>query len=161
MVLTWLKSRWGVSLAGLLLSGLIGLTVGLGGFTFWYGQGLSYFSNDPASCANCHVMNDHLESWQKSSHHAVATCNDCHVPHNFVGKWLSKATNGFWHSKGFTLMDFPEPIRIKPGNAAILQNNCVKCHAEVVHDVTTLGSAGDVGNACVRCHASVGHGPTR
>src|SRR5262245_14163155 len=129
MSLSWLRARWGVSASGLLLSGLVGVTLGLGGFTFWYGEGLSYFSSDPKGCANCHVMNDHYDSWQKASHHTVATCNDCHVPHDFVGKWVSKGVNGFWHSKGFTLMDFHDPIRIKPHNAAVLQANCIGCHA--------------------------------
>jgi cytochrome c nitrite reductase small subunit len=106
-------------------------------------------------------MREHHESWQKASHHAAATCNDCHVPHDFLGKWLSKAENGFWHSKGFTLQDFHEPIRIKPGNAAILQANCIGCHQDVVHEISTLGSAGAVDNSCVRCHQTVGHGPAR
>lgn len=153
--------RRGATWPGLLLAGMVGVALGTCGYTFVYGEGFSYFSNDPQTCANCHVMNDHLDSWQKSSHHAVATCNDCHVPHDFFGKWLTKADNGFWHSWGFTFQDFHEPIRIKPRNAAVLQANCVACHADLVHDVTTLGSAGHVENACVRCHASVGHGPTR
>jgi cytochrome c nitrite reductase small subunit len=54
-----------------------------------------------------------------------------------------------------------EPIRIKPGNARVLQDNCVACHRDMTHDVVGLGSAGDVSNACVRCHRSVGHGANR
>ena len=156
-----LSPRRGASWAGLLLSGLVGVALGLGVYTFWFGEGLSYFSNDPRACANCHIMNDQLSSWQKASHHAFATCNDCHVPHDFLGKWLTKAENGFWHSKGFTLQDFHEPIRITPRNARVLQANCIGCHEDFVHDVATLGSAGDASNTCVRCHASVGHGPAR
>lgn len=153
--------RWGLSWPSAFLAGILGLTAGLGGYTFWYGEGLSYFSSDPKACANCHIMRDHLDSWQKSSHHSHATCNDCHVPHDFVGKWLSKAYNGFWHSKGFTLQDFHEPIRIKPVNSTALQANCVDCHQGVVHDIVKLGSAGQVGNECVHCHPAVGHGPVR
>lgn len=153
--------RRGVTWAGLLVSSLAGVALGLSAYTFYFGEGGSYFSNDPKTCANCHVMNDHLDSWQKSSHHAHATCNDCHVPHDLVGKLITKADNGFWHSKGFTFQDFHEPIRIKPRNAAVLQANCIECHQAFVHEATTLGSAGDVSNACVRCHASVGHGPQR
>lgn len=154
-------SGWRPSRLGMVASGMLGATLGLGIYTFWYGEGLSYFSNDPRACANCHIMRDHLDSWQKASHHAVATCNDCHVPHDFFGKWLSKAANGFWHSKGFTLQDFPEPIRIKPANAQALQQNCIGCHEQIVHDIRMLGSAGQDENQCVRCHAAVGHGPPR
>jgi len=138
---------------------LVGVLLGLGAYTFTYAGGSAYLGNDPQTCANCHVMRDHLDSWQKASHHGVATCNDCHVPQEFLPKWISKAENGFWHSRGFTLQDFQEPIRIKPKNAQVLQDNCIKCHQGLLHEVTTFGSAGDVTNGCVRCHASVGHGP--
>ena len=83
-----------------------------------YGEGLSYFSTDPRACKNCHVMNDQYASWSRGPHHAVARCVDCHLPHEFVPKYLAKADNGYRHSKGFTFMDFHEPIMIKPRNAA-------------------------------------------
>ena len=35
---------------------LLGVVVGLGTYTFVYAKGYSYLSNDPAACANCHVM---------------------------------------------------------------------------------------------------------
>ena len=149
-------SRWTV-----LLCACIGIVVGLGGYTFWYGQGASYFSSDPQACVNCHIMRDAYDGWQHASHHGHAKCVDCHLPANFVGKYVAKAENGFWHSKGFTLQDFPEPIRIKPKNAAILQANCVRCHCELVGDLTAHGSFADGSNTCVHCHLSVGHGPPR
>lgn len=33
-----------------------GLAVGVGGYTFVYARGASYLTNDPAACANCHVI---------------------------------------------------------------------------------------------------------
>ena len=149
------------SLGIAILCVLFGVIVGLGSYTFVYAEGGSYFSNDPKACVNCHVMRDAYDGWQKASHHAVAVCNDCHVPHAVVPKLLAKAENGFWHSKGFTLQDFPEPIRIKPRNARILQANCIGCHQETVSEIVAHGSAGDADNNCVRCHAAVGHGPPR
>lgn len=138
-----------------LLSILLGILAGSGGYTAWYAEGASYVSNDPDACVNCHIMREHHDGWQKASHHAHATCNDCHVPPDFVGKWTSKARNGFVHSKGFTLQDFPEPIRIRPGNREILIDNCVRCHAEFVSAIHP-----DTAD-CVRCHGSVGHGAPR
>jgi cytochrome c nitrite reductase small subunit len=149
--------RWPLAL----LCVLLGAVAGLGAYTFSYAEGWSYFSPDPAACANCHIMRDEYDGWQKASHHTVAVCNDCHTPHDFIGKYTTKATNGYHHSKGFTFQNFHEPIRIKPGNSAVLQANCITCHAGVVDDITHLGSAGDASNACVRCHAAVGHGPVR
>ncbi len=151
----------GVSWWGAALAAVAGLAAGLGAYTFWYAEGLSYFSSSPSACANCHIMHEQYDGWMKSSHHAAATCNDCHVPHDLVGKYMSKASNGFWHSKHFTLNDFHEPIRIKPHNGAVLQANCIHCHENAVHDIVHHGSAGDASNACVRCHANVGHGPSR
>jgi len=37
---------------------LVGALTGLGAFTFRYAQGLSYLSNDPKACTNCHIMNE-------------------------------------------------------------------------------------------------------
>ena len=37
---------------------LLGVAGGLGFYAFDYGEGLSYFSEDPRACANCHIMND-------------------------------------------------------------------------------------------------------
>ncbi|MET0406683.1 MAG: NapC/NirT family cytochrome c, partial [Cystobacter sp.] len=94
---------------GLVLSVVIGAAVGMGGFTFAYAKGASYLTDDPAACANCHVMNDQYAGWIKSSHHTVAVCNDCHTPHGFFGKYMSKALNGWHHSVAFTSGDFHEP----------------------------------------------------
>lgn len=145
----------------LLLAILTGALFGIGGYTFWYGQGFSYLSNDPRACVNCHIMNEHYDGWLKSSHHAVATCNDCHTPHAWIPKLVTKAENGFWHSKGFTLQDFPEPIRIRPHNKHLLNNNCRACHQELVSEVIVTHGHDESRLDCIRCHASVGHGPTR
>ena len=152
---------WGLHGPTVLLMILVGGVGGLGLYTFWYAEGASYFSSDPRACMNCHIMREHYDSWQRSSHHANATCNDCHVPHDLIGKYVSKAENGFWHSKGFTLQDFPEPIRIKPKNARILQENCIACHQAAVGHLVGHGEFADGSNNCVRCHVAVGHGPPR
>jgi cytochrome c nitrite reductase small subunit len=140
---------------------LVGALVATAGYTFWYGQGFAYLSNDPAACKNCHIMNDQYDGWLKSSHHAVATCNDCHTPHTLVRKYLTKAENGFRHSKGFTLQDFPEPIRIRPHNRQLLNENCQECHHEFVSEVVAAHAADDTRFDCIRCHLSSGHGPAR
>ncbi len=141
------------------LSASLGLLIGLGGYTFYYAEGAAYLSNDPAVCANCHIMREQYDGWQKASHHTAATCNDCHVPHALIPKYLSKMQNGFWHSKGFTLQDFHEPIRIKPHNRTILQENCVGCHADLVSEIATQAGSEEQMVDCVKCHAGVGHGP--
>jgi cytochrome c nitrite reductase small subunit len=144
---------------GLLLLGAAcaGILLGLGGATFRYAEGASYLSADPAACANCHIMQSQYDSWQKASHHTAAVCVDCHLPADFFGKYLAKGVNGWNHSRGFTLQDFPEPIRITPHNAAILQANCVRCHDALAHGLGPW-EGGSRGDGCVHCHGSVGHG---
>ena len=80
----------------------IGLSAGIGGYTFVYARGASYLTNDPAACMNCHVMREQYDGWIKSSHRSVAVCNDCHTPHDLIGKYATKSQNGFWHSFYFT-----------------------------------------------------------
>ena len=77
------------------------------------------------------------------------------------GRLLFKAEDGMWHSKGFTLQDFPEPIRIRPASLSVVQANCVHCHHDLVNDVLGHGSAGSEETDCVHCHAALGHGPLR
>jgi cytochrome c nitrite reductase small subunit len=142
-----------LALAAALLAGAV---IGLGAFTFFYGQGASYLSTDPEACINCHIMQDQFDSWIQSSHRPVAGCADCHLPHALVPKYIAKADNGLMHSVAFTLQNFPEPIRIKARNYRIVQDNCVQCHAELVHELlraTVDGSAVE----CIHCHAAVGH----
>lgn len=134
----------------------VAVFVGVGLATFQYAEGSSYLSTDPAACANCHIMQSQLDSWEKSSHAAVAGCIDCHLPHDVVGKYWAKAENGFNHSRAFTFQDFPEPIRLTSKNAAILQESCLHCHADLVHGQIGAPTAG--APRCVQCHASVGHG---
>jgi cytochrome c nitrite reductase small subunit len=142
----------------LVIAALVGVVCGVGIFTFGYAEGGSYFSPDPRACANCHIMNDEYASWSKGPHHAAATCADCHLPHDFIGKYLAKAENGYHHSKAFTLEDFHEPIMIKPKNKAILEQSCLHCHGDFVHDIAVGGRSDTDAVMCVHCHRGVGHG---
>ncbi len=139
---------------------LVGVFVGVGGFTFLYAEGFSYLSDDPEVCVNCHIMQPQYDSWQKASHHTAANCVDCHLPHDFFRKYLAKAENGWHHSKGFTLQDFHEPIMIKGPNAKILQENCLACHADLAHDLVVGVNGFEDEVRCVHCHSDVGHGET-
>lgn len=140
----------------MLIAGSLGLASGIGAFTFGYGHGASYLSNDPTACVNCHVMEPYYDTWQNSSHHHVAVCNDCHLSHHPLGKWVTKADNGFFHSLAFTLENYPEPIRIKPRNRRVTQNACINCHSETVHQMFPATPEQDM-LMCVTCHSDVGH----
>ena len=131
---------------------LAGAAVGLGTYTFVYAKGYSYLSNNPAACANCHVMADYYGAWIKGPHRHAATCNDCHTPHNLFGKYATKAANGFAHSLAFTRGGFPDSIQIKDRSRRVTEEACRACHASIVDAIDTGG-----GLSCIRCHADAGH----
>lgn len=139
-----------------ILAVALGVLGGISAFTVDYGEGLSYLSDDPTACVNCHVMQGHYDAWVNSSHRHVAVCNDCHLPHDFVGKWITKADNGFFHSLAFTTGDFHEPIRIKPRNRRVTQGACIDCHRDLVNHMLPVKRGGPT-LRCVQCHAAVGH----
>jgi len=154
------------------LGAVIGAFVGASAYTAHYAKATSYLSDDPRACVNCHIMNDQYNAWSSSSHHSRATCNDCHVPHDsMLSKYMVKAEHGYRHSKGFTLNDFHEPIRMTPSSRDVVIDNCVRCHDAMTHEIRLAArpdgsSRGDatMGSGavdCLHCHASVAHGSTR
>lgn len=148
------KEPW---MAAVLLVGLaVGVPSGVGGYTFLYARGLSYMTNDPEACANCHVMQSHLDAWRKSSHHSVAVCNDCHTPHSLIPKYLTKGLNGYHHSVAFTLGNFPDNIQITPRNRKVTEDACRYCHSDIVQSIDRFHSEGNT-LSCLQCHESVGH----
>ena len=142
----------------ILLSVALGAMIGLGLFTFYYGEGFSYASKDPQACINCHIMQSQYDSWQKASHHTAASCVQCHLPQNFPDNYISKAVNGYNHSKAFTFQDFHEPIMITQKNSIILQKNCIECHSSITENLAHGSTTDPDEIKCVRCHRSVGHG---
>lgn len=135
----------------------VGLATGLGAFTLVYARGYSYLSNDPGACANCHIMREHFDAWNKSSHKSFATCNDCHTPHDLIGKYTVKARNGFWHSFYFTTGRYPDPLRITEGNREVTAGACRYCHAQIVAAIEHPDAPKSERSNCVRCHEYVGH----
>jgi cytochrome c nitrite reductase small subunit len=97
-------------------------------------------------------MQEQYAAWSRSSHHAVAVCNDCHTPPDLVGKYETKALNGYHHSRAFTLGSYPDVIRITPRNREIARRACDNCHGDLVHAIDRAGTLD-----CLHCHADVGH----
>jgi len=137
---------------------ILGAALGLAGYTFLYAKGYSYLSNNPAACANCHVMNQYYAGWMKGPHRSVATCNDCHTPHDLFGKYTTKAANGFAHSLAFTLGGFPDSIEIKQRSRRVTEGACRNCHAAIVTEIEGADAHRSSQElSCIRCHAGAGH----
>ena len=134
----------------LFLSIAVGMLIGVSGYTFWYGRGYSYLSNNPETCINCHIMRDNFDSWSVSSHRNV-TCNDCHLPHSLVGKYATKIEHGIRHSAAFTFENV-QVIRITPKSLNHVEHNCIRCHEPMVSSILQEKQM-----SCTRCHSGVGH----
>ncbi len=135
---------------------MLGGIVGMGSYTFLYAQGTSYLSDDPRACANCHIMREVYDSWNRSSHKAVAACNDCHTPHtSIIAKYAVKGINGFNHSLAFTMGNFHEPLQITAMNRDVALRNCLSCHAAMTALISHAESSQPTD--CIRCHYRVGH----
>src|SRR5687767_11453608 len=138
-----MSTRAPLGAAAIAASITLGMFAGSGSYTFLAAEGLSYLSDDPKGCVNCHIMREEYDGWRHGSHHAVATCNDCHLPHDsLLGKLWVKSLNGYHHSSAFTFQNFAEPIRIKPGNSKVLEANCRRCHETAIGEITAHGTLG-------------------
>jgi len=144
---------------------LFGLLAGLGGLTLRLARATSYLSDDPITCLNCHVMRPQYATWQRSSHTRVASCNDCHVPHDtFIRHYGFKARDGLRHAFMFTFRLEPQVIRIKPAGAAVVRENCIRCHRQLVEQLpmyrfaAASPRAGAPAQGCIACHAATPHG---
>ena len=140
----------------IILISVSGIVAGMGSFTFIYGKGYAYLSDDPKACLNCHIMRDQYESWNRSSHHHVTTCYSCHAPENIYLKYFNKADNGFVHALKFTTGQFKDPLRIRGHNFRITMQSCMKCHSGVMGSTMHAEALGD-GASCTNCHRDVGH----
>lgn len=120
----------------------------------------AYLGNDASTCNNCHVMDAAYEGWYHGGHRSWATCNDCHTPHDLIPKYFVKAQSGYHHVTAFVFGDIPDAIRAKGSSRDVVQENCIRCHAETVSDIVEgpMAGAADSERYCFECHRSVAHG---
>ncbi len=143
---------------------VLGVLGGLGVLVLYISNAVSYLSNDPRACVNCHVMAPQYATWQRGSHGRATTCNDCHVPHdNILRTYAFKASDGLRHATMFTLRMEPQVIQIKEAGVAVVQENCIRCHSDLVHEVssgslTAMNARAGEGLLCWQCHREVPHG---
>lgn len=146
-----------------LAAAALGVAAGLGALVFRLSEAPSYLPDRPETCVNCHIMRPQFATWRASSHRGAATCNDCHVPHDSQArKYFFKASDGLRHAAIFTLRTEPQVIRIHAAGSAVVQENCLRCHGQIV-DGTPAGRVSftahaSPGRRCVDCHRETPHG---
>ena len=149
--------------------GSIILAVGLFAYVVKASNMMSYLSEDPKVCINCHTMNTQYATWQHSSHRGRATCVECHLPRDsFVDKMIAKSRDGFNHSVAMTFHTYENNIRISDNASKRIQANCISCHREIVSQITENnklyqenGGSAQVDRNCWDCHRKTPHGFTR
>lgn len=143
---------------------VLAVFTGLFLFVFYISNAPSYLSDKPETCVNCHIMAPQYATWNHSSHREHAHCNDCHVPHNnAVNKYYFKAKDGLRHATVFTLRNEPQVIFIKDEGMEVVQDNCVRCHENLITDSKLLRRTDDYDHyrtekKCWECHREVPHG---
>jgi cytochrome c nitrite reductase small subunit len=143
---------------------MVGAIFGLGLYAVYSSRAFSYLSDAPETCVNCHIMAPQYATWQHSSHREVATCNDCHVPHdNIFRTYFFKAMDGARHATMFTLRLEPQNIFIKEAGIGVVQENCVRCHSNLITDSRLLVQTSVFHDKfedrlCWECHREVPHG---
>ena len=143
---------------------MMGAIVGLGFYAFYASKAYSYLSDAPETCVNCHIMAPQYATWQHSSHREHASCNDCHVPQdNIFRTYYFKAMDGARHATMFTLRLEPQNIFIKEAGIGVVQENCVRCHSQLISDAkllvqTELYQHKFEDRLCWECHREVPHG---
>jgi cytochrome c nitrite reductase small subunit len=146
---------------------MLGLLTGISLLIFHASEAHSYISDQPETCINCHVMFPQYASWAKSSHREAATCAECHVPQdNIFSKYYVKGTDGMRHAYVFTSRTEPQVIRIKQRGINVVQENCIRCHLDLVDMVSIVEVSGmnyheGRGSRCWDCHRDVPHGTVR
>ncbi|MDI6769077.1 MAG: cytochrome c nitrite reductase small subunit [Anaerolineales bacterium] len=124
----------------------------------------AYLGNNPSTCNNCHVMDAVYEGWYHAGHHTVAVCGDCHTPHALIPKYYVKALSGYHHVTAFVSGNIPPAIRAKPSSDKVIQENCIRCHADTVENIMMgvqpfdSAQGGPFERNCWDCHRDVAHG---
>lgn len=157
----------------LVYSALAAFVIAIGMFAYVVNtsKALSYLSDDPKACINCHVMNTQYATWKHSAHAERATCVECHLPtgDSMLDKYIAKAKDGWNHSVAFTLNSYDNAMQITDDGAKRVQANCISCHQSIsstlvtnsdqYHDFNNPGLA--TGRECWSCHQGVPHGEVR
>jgi cytochrome c nitrite reductase small subunit len=140
------------TLVYVLIMGAIVAVLGL--FVAFGPPGLYAKSESPEFCGSCHVLQPEYETWFHSGAHQNIKCIDCHLPNNNLANHLFwKSVEGVKDTLAFHTGRVSDTIRISTHGAAVVQNNCQRCHAEVISRVA-------MDRQCWDCHRRMTHRQT-
>ena len=137
--------------AGLVIFIVLAVAGALGIFLAFGPPGIYAKTETPEFCGSCHVLEPQYETWFHSGAHARITCVDCHLPNDTFARHLTwKTIDGFKDWLAFHTGRVSDPIKISDRGAGFVQENCLRCHGEVVARISTDRN-------CWACHRRLGH----
>jgi len=123
----------------------------VGAFLSFGPPGLYAKSETPEFCAGCHVMESQYENWFHHGAHRRVKCIDCHLPNDHAARHLTrKGMDGMWDAYVFYSGRVPDTITLSQSGAALVQENCLRCHGEMVSRINEDRN-------CWQCHRRVSH----
>jgi cytochrome c nitrite reductase small subunit len=136
----------------LYLVAVILVLLGVGAFVGFGPPGLYARSESPEFCGSCHAVAPEYEAWRHSAHYRTK-CVDCHLPHGLIDHVVYKGVDGLKDFFTFHLGLTPETIHITDHNAAVVRENCLRCHGELMARVKEVRN-------CWFCHRRLSHRST-
>jgi cytochrome c nitrite reductase small subunit len=108
-------------------------------------------SESPEFCGSCHVLQPEYEAWFHSGAHQNIKCIDCHLPNNNLANHLFwKSVDGVQDTLAFHTGFVSETIHISARGAAVVLQNCQRCHSEVISRINE-------NRRCWDCHRRMSH----
>jgi cytochrome c nitrite reductase small subunit len=128
---------------------VIGTAAGL--FIGFGPPGLYAKSGSPDFCAGCHVMEANYENWFQNGGHRGIQCVDCHLPNdNPARQAFWKSVDGMKDVVVFYSGKVPEKISLSAHGAAVVHENCRRCHEQTVSQIRE-------NRRCWECHRRLSH----
>lgn len=106
-------------------------------------------------CGQCHAMDEQVDTYLHSSHLQVTNCGDCHSPHALITGSMFSAYTGTRDVYRVVTNTTPAVITTMKLSKKVIQDNCLRCHADFLGDVADTSENG--GNYCFQCHQSLAH----
>ncbi len=106
-------------------------------------------------CGRCHAMDFQVSTYLHSPHANAANCGDCHDPHGLVTGSLFAAYTGARDVYRVVTDTTPKEIRATDLSKKVLQNNCLRCHGDIMGDIGDTSH--NSGSFCFHCHHEIVH----
>jgi cytochrome c nitrite reductase small subunit len=91
------------------------------------------------------------EAWFHSGAHRRIKCVDCHLPNDTFARHLVwKTMDGVKDAAAFHTGRISDPIRLSKHGAAVVQDNCRRCHGETISRINE-------DRQCWDCHRNLSH----